>query len=254
MRSNDVSDEIAAMRHEVIDELVAKYIPENAYAEQWDGKALHEECLRVFNIDLPIVAWTKEEGIDDTHIRERITEAADRKMAEKAANYGPEVLRMAEKSMLLNILDQSWKEHLVGLDYLRQAVRLRGYAQRDPLNEYKREAFDMFQAMLVQVREQVTGVLSHIEIRVQRPEEAEVRRTMPKVQELHPEPMPALAGAGAPGPDDANAGWQPAGKRAAVDRDDPATWAGASRNAPCPCGSGRKYKYCHGKIGAGGSA
>jgi len=254
MRSNDVSDEIAAMRHEVIDELVAKYIPENAYAEQWDGKALHEECLRVFNIDLPIVAWTKEEGIDDTHIRERITEAADRKMAEKAANYGPEVLRMAEKSMLLNILDQSWKEHLVGLDYLRQAVRLRGYAQRDPLNEYKREAFDMFQAMLVQVREQVTGVLSHIEIRVQRPEEAEVRRTMPKVQELHPEPMPALAGAGAPGPDDANAGWQPAGKRAAVDRDDPATWAGASRNAPCPCGSGRKYKYCHGKIGAGGAA
>jgi len=254
MRSNDVSDEIAAMRHEVIDELVAKYIPENAYAEQWDGKALHEECLRVFNIDLPIVAWTKEEGIDDTHIRERITEAADRKMAEKAANYGPEVLRMAEKSMLLNILDQSWKEHLVGLDYLRQAVRLRGYAQRDPLNEYKREAFDMFQAMLVQVREQVTGVLSHIEIRVQRPEEAEVRRTMPKVQELHPEPMPALAGAGAPGPDDANAGWQPASKRAAVDRDDPATWAGASRNAPCPCGSGRKYKYCHGKIGAGGSA
>ncbi len=108
--------------------------------------------------------------------------------------------------------------------------------------------------MLVRVREQVTGVLSHIEIRVQRPEEAEVTRTAPKVQAFHPEPMPALAGAGAPMPNEPNAGWQPAGKRAAVDRSDPATWAGASRNAPCPCGSGRKYKYCHGKIGAGGSA
>jgi preprotein translocase subunit SecA len=207
------------MRHEVVEELVAKYIPENAYAEQWDAKGLHEECLRVFNLDLPVAAWAKEEGIDDTQIRERIIEAADRKMAEKAANYGPEVLRMAEKSMLLNILDQSWKEHLVGLDYLRQAVRLRGYAQRDPLNEYKREAFDMFQAMLTRVREHVTGVLSHIEIRVQQPEDAEVRRV------------------------------QPADKRSAVDRGDPSTWAGASRNAPCPCGSGRKYKYCHGKIG-----
>jgi preprotein translocase subunit SecA len=254
MRSNDVSEEIAAMRHEVIDELVAKHIPENAYAEQWDAKGLHEECQRVFNLSLPVADWAKEEGIDDTQIRERITEAADRKMAEKAANYGPEVLRMAEKSMLLNILDQSWKEHLVGLDYLRQAVGLRGYAQRDPLNEYKREAFDMFQAMLARVREQVTGVLSHIEIRVQRPEEAEVARAAPRVQALHPEPAPALAGAGAPMPNDPNAGWRPADKRAAVDRSDPATWAGASRNAPCPCGSGRKYKYCHGKIGAGGSA
>ncbi len=237
------------MRHEVVEDLVAKYIPENAYAEQWDAKGLHEECLRVFNLDLPVAEWAKEEGIDDTQIRERLIEAADRKMAEKAANYGPEVLRMAEKSMLLNILDQSWKEHLVGLDYLRQAVGLRGYAQRDPLNEYKREAFDMFQAMLTQVREQVTGVLSHIEIRVQRPEEAEVKQTAPRVQALHPEPVPALAGAGAPMPNDANAGWQPSSKRAAVDRSDPATWAGASRNAPCPCGSGRKYKYCHGKIG-----
>jgi preprotein translocase subunit SecA len=254
MRSNDVSEEIAAMRHEVIDELVAKHIPENAYAEQWDAPGLREECQRVFNLSLPVADWVKEEGIDDTQVRERIAEAADRKMAEKAANYGPEVLRMAEKSMLLNILDQSWKEHLVGLDYLRQAVGLRGYAQRDPLNEYKREAFDMFQAMLVRVREQVTGVLSHIEIRVQRPEEAEVARTAPRVQAHHPEPMPALAGAGAPMPGAPNGGWQPADKRAAVDRNDPSTWAGASRNAPCPCGSGRKYKYCHGKIGPSPSA
>ena len=254
MRTNDVSDEVVGMRHEVVEELVSKHIPENAYAEQWDAKGLREQCLRIFNLDLPIEDWVKEEGIDDAHIQERITEAADRKMAEKAANYGPEVLRMAEKSMLLNILDQSWKEHLVGLDYLRQAVSLRGYAQRDPLNEYKREAFDMFQAMLARVREQVTGVLSHIEIRVQRPEDAEAPRSGPRVQALHPEPVPALAGNGAPPPGGPNGGWQPADKRAAVDRNDPATWAGASRNAPCPCGSGRKYKYCHGKIGASGTA
>src|SRR5262249_34096298 len=197
MRSNDVSEEITAMRHEVIDEMVGRFIPENAYAEQWDANGLHEECSRVLNLNLPVADWAKEEGIDDTQIRERTIEASDRKMAEKAANYGPEVLRMAEKTMLLNVLDQSWKEHLVGLDYLRQAVGLRGYAQRDPLNEYKREAFDMFQAMLARVREQVTGVLSHIEIRVQPPEEAEVKRTAPKVQELHPDPGPALGGNGA---------------------------------------------------------
>src|SRR5262249_35037072 len=151
--------------------------------------------------------------IDDAHIQERISEAADRKMAEKAANYGPEVLRMAEKSMLLNILDQSWKEHLVGLDYLRQAVSLRGYAQRDPLNEYKREAFDMFQAMLARVREQVTGVLSHIEIRVQAPEDAELKRVPPKTQALHPDPGgPALGGNGS-APGAPNGVWQPADKR-----------------------------------------
>jgi preprotein translocase subunit SecA len=238
------------MRHEVIEDLIARYIPENAYAEQWDTAGLHEECLRILNLDLPIAEWAKEEGIDDQQIRERIIEASDRKMAEKAANYGPEILRLAEKNMLLNILDQSWKEHLVSLDYLRQAIGLRGYAQRDPLNEYKREAFDMFQDMLARVREIVTRVLSHIEIRVQRPEEVEVKRPAPRTQALHPEPVAALAVAGGQGPGQPDAGWKEAPKRA-VDRNDPSTWAGASRNQPCPCGSGKKYKYCHGKIVSG---
>src|SRR5262249_27609894 len=253
MRSNDVSEEIAAMRHEVIDEMVGRFIPENAYAEQWDANGLHEECSRVLNLNLPVADWAKEEGIDDTQIRERTIEASDRKMAEKAANYGPEVLRMAEKTMLLNVLDQSWKEHLVGLDYLRQAVGLRGYAQRDPLNEYKREAFEMFQAMLARVREQVTALLSHIEIRVQGPDEGELRRVPPKVQESHTDPGTPLGGNGAV-PGAANGGGRLADKRPVVDRKDPSTWSGASRNAPCPCGSGRKYKYCHGKIGQRPSA
>ena len=254
MRTNDVSEEVAGMRHEVIEDMVARYIPENAYAEQWDTKGLHEECLRVFNLNLSIADWAKEEGIDDTQIRERIIEAADRKMAEKAANYGPEILRLAEKNMLLNVLDQSWKEHLVGLDYLRQAIGLRGYAQRDPLNEYKREAFDMFQAMLTRVRETVTGVLAHIEIKVQRPEEIEARRPAPRVQAMHPEPAAALAVAGGQTPGNPDAGWEEAPKRPPVDRNDPSTWTSASRNQPCPCGSGKKYKYCHGKIAPSASA
>jgi preprotein translocase subunit SecA len=243
MRSNDVSEEIASMRHETIDELVGKFIPENAYAEQWDTKGLHEECLRVFNLDLPVADWAKEEGIDDTQIRERLTQAADRKMAEKAANYGPEVMRMAEKSLLLQILDQSWKEHLVSLEYLRQGIGLRGYAQRDPLNEYKREAFEMFEAMLTRVRETVTGVLSHIQIQVQRPEEAEMARPAPKVQAVHPEPAMAMAGADGP-LTGGNGSARAAPARVPGDQGG----AGVSRNAPCPCGSGRKYKYCHGKI------
>jgi len=241
MRSNDVSDEVAAMRHEVIDELVAKYIPENAYAEQWDGKTLNEECLRVFNLDLPIVAWTKEEGIDDTHIRERITEAADRKMAEKAANYGPEVLRMAEKSMLLNILDQSWKEHLVGLDYLRQAVGLRGYAQRDPLNEYKREAFELFEKMLAQLRDTVTSVLSHVELRLQRAEDVPQPREPQRMRENREDPMLAEAMAGGDGDGDTRTQ-----RSASSDGGNP--WAKTPRNALCPCGSGKKYKHCHGRL------
>jgi preprotein translocase subunit SecA len=250
MRVDDVSDEIAGMRQEVIETLVAKYIPANAYAEQWDTKGLHEECLRLFNLDLPIADWAKQEGIDDEQIRQRISDAADRKMAEKAANYGPEVMRMAEKSLLLQIVDQSWKEHLLALDHLRHGIGLRAYGQRDPLNEYKREAFEMFEGMLVRVRETVTSVLSHIEIRVQRPDDAATApRPAPRMRESHPEP--ALVGAGADdGPErgGAQAARSMPTRRPALDRSDPATWTGVSRNAPCPCGSGKKYKYCHGKM------
>jgi len=245
MRSNDVSEEIAGMRQETIDGLIGKFIPENAYPEQWETKGLHEECLRVFNLDLPVVDWAKEEGIDDTQIRERIRQAADRKMAEKAANYGPEIMRTAEKSLLLQILDQSWKEHLVSLEYLRQGIGLRGYAQRDPLNEYKREAFEMFEAMLARVRETVTGVLSHIQIQVQRPEEAEMTRPAPRVQAVHPEPAMAMAGAEGPLTGGNGAARAAPSRRSGQDQGAPVP---VSRNAPCPCGSGRKYKYCHGKI------
>jgi len=158
------------MRHETVANIVARAIPENAYAEQWNVDQLHEECLRVLNLDLPVKEWAKEEGIADAEIRQRLTEASDRKMAEKAANYGPEIMRMAEKSLLLQILDQQWKEHLLHLDHLRQGINLRAYGQRDPLNEYKAEAFALFEAMIAHLREAVTAQLMRVEI-VQPPAE-----------------------------------------------------------------------------------
>ncbi|MDY0884014.1 preprotein translocase subunit SecA [Dongia soli] len=227
MQAEDLKEEVTAMRHEVANDLIARYIPEKAFAEQWDTAGLHEEVLRIFNLNLPFADWAQEEGIVNEAMRNRLIDAIDRKMAEKAANFGPEILRMAEKSLLMQILDQSWKEHLLALDHLRHGIGLRAYGQRDPLNEYKREAFEMFEAMLARLREQVTLVLSHIEIRAEEELQTEAVQqpghTMP--------PAPAAA--------------QPID---GVDPNDPATWRKLSRNANCPCGSGKKYKHCHGRL------
>ncbi len=229
MRTGDVAETVTAMRHEVIAETVAQFIPANAYAEQWDTHGLHEEALRLLGLDLPIGEWAKEEGIADEAIRERMVDAADRKMAQKAATCGPNIMRFAEKSLLLQLLDQSWKDHLLNLDHLRQGIVLRAYGQRDPFNEYSREAFTMFEAMLSRLREQITAVLSHIEIRVGKPDGA----------------TPGEA-TSPPGP---AAGPATISKRpiAPPDPKNPRSWGRVSRNAPCPCGSGKKYKYCHGK-------
>ena len=167
MNARDVAATVADMRYETIDEIVAAAIPENSVADQWDVTGLHAECLRLLALDLPLTEWAKEEGIASEEIRERITAEADRKMAEKSANYGPDLMRMAEKSLLLQLLDQTWKDHLLSLDHLRQGINLRAYAQRDPLNEYKREAFELFSAMLANLRQHITSVLSHVELRVQ---------------------------------------------------------------------------------------
>ncbi|HSE75517.1 MAG TPA: preprotein translocase subunit SecA, partial [Dongiaceae bacterium] len=172
MQASDLSDDVKTMRQEVIDEMIARYIPEKAFPEQWETNGLHEEVLRLFGINLPIVDWAKEEGIAEDAIRERVTDAVERKMAEKAARIGPEVMRVAEKTLLLQILDQSWKEHLLALDHLRHGINLRAYAQKDPLNEYKREAFDMFESLMIRLREQITQLLAHIEIRQPEPVQA----------------------------------------------------------------------------------
>jgi preprotein translocase subunit SecA len=247
MSADDVAHTVADMRHQVIEDLVARDIPENAYPEQWNMHGLHGEIFRIFNLDLPLAEWAKEEGIADAEIRDRLLEAADRRMAEKAANFGPDTMRMIEKSLLLQILDQVWKEHLLALDHLRQGIGLRAYAQRDPLNEYKREAFDLFQAMLERLRERVTLVLAHVELRMDPAAEPALRPPPPpEMHETRADPAFAEA-EDEPGGATATVRSRQAAGRA--NPSDPSTWGRVARNAPCPCGSGKKYKHCHGQLG-----
>ena len=222
MQAEDVADTVKDMRAEVIDNLVAKHMPEGSYPEQWTGTELQEEAKKQLALDLPIADWCKEEGIADEEIKERLNNEGDKKMASKVVTYGEEVVRMAEKSLLLQILDHLWKEHLLQLDHLRQGIHLRGYGQRDPLNEYKKEAFALFDGLLDKLRETVTQVLSHLEIRMQAP---------PVVAPAPAARKPAMAAAGA---------------SASVEGE--FDFSNVGRNQPCPCGSGKKFKQCHGKL------
>jgi preprotein translocase subunit SecA len=245
MSSPDVAAMIVDMRHETIERMVTRFLPENSLPDQWDMAGLQSEIGRLLNLDLPVADWAREEGIAEDNIRERVTEAADAKMAQKAANYGAELMRLAERSLLLQILDQTWKEHLLSLDHLRQGINLRAYAQRDPLNEYKHEAFVLFQEMLGHLREAVTSVLCHVELRVQRPEE-QAPPTAPVPEPPRPRMIetredPAWAGAAQEG--DVAVAPRPTSQQAAA-----SPWAKTPRNAPCPCGSGKKFKHCHGRV------
>ncbi len=260
MRADDVQETIEEMRADVIDALVGRFIPAQAYSEQWQTDSLHEEVLRLFGLDLPIQDWAKEEGIADQEIKERITGTVKQRMAAKTANFGPEVMRGLEKQILLLVLDRQWKDHLLSLDHLRQGVQLRAYGQRDPLIEYKREAFDLFENMLAEVREETVSLLSRVELRPQ--EDVNIPRPQQEMHEGRQDVAMADAGAGAPpgangqtapqGAQQPRAVAQPATSRAAaaeIDPNDPSTWGKVSRNATCPCGSGKKYKHCHGKLG-----
>ena len=238
----DVSEAVVEMREHTVEELVPRYIPPKAYAEQWDIKGLHEEVLRLFGLDLPIEEWAKEEGIAEEEIRDRIQDNVERRMAEKAARFGPDLMRRAEKSLMLQILDQLWKDHLLSLDHLRQGIGLRAYAQRDPLNEYKREAFELFDDMLARFRETVTMTLAHVEIQAAAPPpETPEASDAPRVESREP----AMAHASNPAPN-----VRPRAQVAPAERNprDPASWGKVGRNEACPCGSGKKYKHCHGKV------
>ncbi|CCQ74648.1 preprotein translocase subunit SecA [Magnetospira sp. QH-2] len=260
MTADEVADTVHDMRHHVIEDMVTRYIPPKAFAEQWDVEGLHADALRVLGLDLPLDDWAKEEGIADVEIRERILKVADGKAAEKVANYGPEVIRDVEKSILLQVLDMVWKDHLLTLDHLRQGIGLRAYGQRDPLNEYKREAFNLFDELLVGLRERVTQVLLHVELHMTPPEDYSMSGGQQEMHETRVDP--SLGYAQATGvlndssvPDsqaEEPAGPAPIRSRQAaaeVDPNDPSTWGKVARNAPCPCGSGRKYKHCHGRAG-----
>ena len=233
MKAEDVNATVTDMRHEVIESLVNKTIPAGTYHEQWDLDTLAAEVAGTLNLDEDIKQWADEEGVADQEILERLLEASNRRLAEKAANYGSDLFRMAEKSILLQVIDQQWKEHLLALDHLRQGINLRAYAQRDPLNEYKREAFNLFDEMLESVRHTITGALSNLEIQLDNEEMSGQQNSAEDYQarEVSQGPKRLLTTASQE-----------------IDPDDPSTWGKVPRNAPCPCGSGRKYKHCHGKL------
>ncbi|OHC75008.1 MAG: preprotein translocase subunit SecA [Rhodospirillales bacterium RIFCSPLOWO2_12_FULL_58_28] len=247
MNAEDVAEDVTGMRRQVIEDMVTRCIPEKAYAEQWNTSALHEEALRVLRLDLPIGEWAKEEGIADAEILARLNEAADQAMAKKAADYGPDTLRSVEKSLLLQLLDQGWKDHLLTLDHLRQGINLRAYAQKDPLNEYKREAFNLFEEMLNGLRERVTQVLSHVEIRYAGDEDQLYLRPQQDIHEGREDPALRHGGEEDSGERSPSVTVHSRQASGAVNPGDPSTWGRVARNQTCPCCSGKKYKHCHGK-------
>jgi preprotein translocase subunit SecA len=253
----DLNETIAEMRRDVVDGMVAQYIPEKSYAEQWDIEGLKEGVRDIFGLDLPITDWAAEEGIAEDEIHERLIKATDEAAAKKAAQFGPQVMRQIERAVLLQTLDGLWREHLVTLEHLRQVIGLRGYGQRDPLNEYKTESFTLFEQMLARLREAVTGQLMHVELAQDEAPPLEGAE-LPPMEAHHIDPTTgedefALEAASA-GPAGATAtAARPARTRkaaaAAMNPADPSTWGKVQRNALCPCGSGKKYKHCHGAFG-----
>ncbi|MFN7268538.1 MAG: preprotein translocase subunit SecA [Cereibacter sp.] len=261
MQAGDLSEIVRDMRHQVIDDLVDQNLPPKAYADQWDIEGLTAACREWMGIDLPIAAWAAEEGVDQDVIRDRIVEASDSMMGEKLAAFGAETMKTIEKQLLLQTIDTKWREHLLRLEHLRSVVGFRGYAQRDPLNEYKSEAFQLFETMLNSLRLDVTQKLSQVRPISKEEQEQLVAQFMAQQQAsaAAAAPRAAVARAAAPtlAPAVAVAGAGGAVPVAIADRvpliagfdeANPATWGAPARNAPCPCGSGEKFKYCHGRM------
>ncbi len=232
MAAESVEEEIKYMRSDVIESMVARHIPLKAFKADWNMEGLQKDVLEQLGMDLPVVAWGDEEGLDEEGITERLEDASMKMMASKLATCGPEYWRHLEKSFLLQVIDQEWKDHLSNLDHLRQSVGLRAYGQRDPLNEYKSEGFSLFEGMMNHTRESVTKVLALIQFEAETPDPSILQRSKPVGREEHVNPQTGeneMASGG-------------------IDTNDPSSWGKVSRNAPCPCGSGTKYKHCHGAI------
>ncbi len=272
MNTDDVSEIIQHMREDVIDKLITSFIPANAYPDQWEVKGLHEECLRLFNLDLPIAEWAQEEGIAEAALKQRIETAVVEKLTAKETLYGASMMRMAEKSILLRILDQTWKDHLHGLDHLRQGINLRAYAQRDPLNEYKHEAFLMFQEMLNRTREMVISALAYLELyqeteqevfdtavedleennkkmKLEQSEFSETKSSQKiplsltkRLAEAKRKQSPVSSAKKSSAASKGKKATAASKKESSENPDESLT-----RNSLCPCGSGKRYKHCHGK-------
>ncbi|MRX49265.1 preprotein translocase subunit SecA [Paracoccus sp. S-4012] len=239
MDSNEVDEIAADMRHQVIEDLVDRYMPARSYPDQWDSAGLKQAVIEGLNLDLPIADWAAEDGVDQEVILDRIAEASDAYMEKKTESFGPETMRQIEKQVLLQQIDAKWREHLVTLEHLRSVVGFRGYAQRDPLNEYKSESFQLFESLLESLRGEVTKNLARIRPLTEAEREQMMRDYQEQLaaQQKSMQPQHAAAGGGGA-----------TAKATGFDPDDRATWGNPGRNDPCPCGSGEKFKHCHGRI------
>ncbi len=234
MEAEDLSEITRDMRHQVIDDVVATYIPANSYADQWDGEGLHAAIIEKLGFEAPVLEWVNAEGEDDDSIREKLEEMSDDFMAKKAVEFGPENMRAIEKQVILESIDGKWREHLLTLEHLRSVVGFRGYAQRDPLNEYKSESFQLFEALLDSLRERVSQILGHIRMRTPE-EQQELMAEMMRQQAIMQQQAEAAGAADVASEND-------------FDENDQSTWGNPGRNDLCPCGSGKKFKHCHGRV------
>jgi preprotein translocase subunit SecA len=245
MKGEEVSETIDDMRHNTVEDLVTSHIPPNSYAEQWDAAGLRERLRESLGLDFPIEDWAREEGIADEEIRERVETAANEHYAAKRAKYGPEIMSQVEKTFLLRTLDQLWRDHIITVEQLRQVIHLRGYGQRDPLNEYKTEGYNLFESMVNKLRENVTAQVMRVEIQLRDASELTElpgEDELPVMEAHHIDPVTGedeLSPAAA-------AGALLAARKSGPDPKDPKTWGKVGRNDPCPCGSGKRYKHCHG--------
>jgi preprotein translocase subunit SecA len=245
--AESVHETIVGMRHQLIEDLVKRYIPENSYSEQWKTADLEGDVKEFFGIELPIQKWGKEDGIAEEEFIERIAKAADARGDERFRNAPDDVVGQIERAVLLQTLDHEWREHLVTLDHLRHTIGLRGYGQRDPLNEYKTEAFLLFEGLLARIRQQVTRQLMHVQIQMEAPPDLEAR-ALPQMQAMHinPDTGENEFDDAPPMPRTVTNTPRMGGRPVALNPNDPSTWGKVPRNAPCPCGSGKKFKQCHG--------
>ena len=260
MESGSLEEMVDEMRTGVVDDIVTRFLPHDAYPEAWDIEGMKAAVEQALNLSLPLVEWQKEEGISDEAMRERLLKAADEAYAQRVATNGVDVMRYVEKQIVLQVLDHLWREHIVTLDYLRQVIHLRSMAQRDPLNEYKSEAFELFNQLITQLRETTTSQLNRVEVAFdqdpgQTPpfQAAQFEPMNGNHDELH-ELISRLGDANDVLPHDGATVLGAASgtdtQTMAFDGDDPSTWGRVGRNAPCPCGSGKKYKHCHGTLSA----
>ncbi|CAM5302932.1 preprotein translocase subunit SecA [Frigidibacter albus] len=245
MEAEDLSEIVRDMRHQLIDDLVHEHMPPRSYADQWNTEGLAAAARDKLALEMPIAEWAAEEGVDQDEIRARMERETDAFMADKAERFGPESMRNIEKQILLQTIDAKWREHLVTLEHLRSVVGFRGYAQRDPLSEYKTEGFTLFESLLESLRAEVTQKLGQIRPLTQEEQDTLMKQYLAQNPPKKPAAEEPPAEAAAP---EALAAPAPAEALPGFDEADPLTWGNPSRNDPCPCGSGQKFKHCHGKL------